>query len=371
MRCKQALAYSCYQSIFAFLRTTEALTTMLQKIKSKLSSGIGIRVGEYRASFRISRVQESRAPSNPMLSALDVRQALYLRSKFDFLAQFDLPIEENTASGVLNFYYKLLPSLNGEAREVAARNALRELQKKVPNSASRERITLEIAKSDLRNGIPDRSKVLRETELRDSLENALAVSDAAYGANLVTGSWPHVSRGRALKYFFQNHDHLLRGKRILHFSPEEELREWIQSIRSDASIEYTTSNIVGDDVDTNQDLTNITLKTQFHVIICHRVLEHVLDDATAMSELFRVLVPGGVLSVSVPQSMQLAKTCEWDIPDETHHGHVRHYGADFKDRLTNAGFRVIDERWLLDQAEDRLKENNAFPLRMYLAYKPF
>lgn len=343
---------------------------MLGKIKRKLSAGVGIRVGGYRVSFRINRVQAAASQTSQILAALDVRQALYLRSKFDFLAQFDLPIEEATASDVLRFYYSMLPSLNAEAREVAARNALSELRDETASLVLRERATVEIAKSDFRNGIPDRSKVLLGTALQSSLEAALVASDAAYGAKLVTGTWPDASRGLALKYFFQNHEHLIRGKRIIHFSPEVELHTWIRSIAPEASIQYVTSNIVGSDVDTNQDLTALTLQGQFDVIICHRVLEHVLDDASAMSELFRVLAPGGVMSVSVPQSMQVAQTCEWDIPDETHHGHVRHYGADFTDRLVKAGFRVTEERWLLDQTEEKLKINQAFPLRMYLAYKP-
>jgi SAM-dependent methyltransferase len=38
----------------------------------------------------------------------------------------------------------------------------------------------------------------------------------------------------------------------------------------------------------------------FHKVICAEVLEHIPDDTAALKELFRVLVPGGELAITVP-----------------------------------------------------------------------
>ena len=64
----------------------------------------------------------------------------------------------------------------------------------------------------------------------------------------------------------------------------------------------------------------------FHKVICSEVLEHVPDDYKAVSELTRVLKPGGVLAVSVPS--QFAESVCWRISDDYHNtpgGHIRIY----------------------------------------------
>ena len=86
----------------------------------------------------------------------------------------------------------------------------------------------------------------------------------------------------------------------------------------------------------------------FDLIICNHVLEHITDDRTAMSEIYRVLKKGGLGILQVPIDKDLEKTYE----DKTlvskkqrakHFGqydHVRIYGRDYKDRLENNGFIV-------------------------------
>ena len=89
----------------------------------------------------------------------------------------------------------------------------------------------------------------------------------------------------------------------------------------------------------------------FDTIICSHVLEHVPADAKAMSELFRVLRPGGVAIIQVPYADDCAETDEDPsvtdpLERERRFGqfdHVRIYGRDFADRLRRAGF-VVDEK---------------------------
>jgi ubiquinone/menaquinone biosynthesis C-methylase UbiE len=64
----------------------------------------------------------------------------------------------------------------------------------------------------------------------------------------------------------------------------------------------------------------------FDVVICSEVLEHIPDDAKAMSELIRILKPGKTLAVSIPRFIP-EKIC-WLLSDEyfnANMGHVRIY----------------------------------------------
>jgi SAM-dependent methyltransferase len=82
----------------------------------------------------------------------------------------------------------------------------------------------------------------------------------------------------------------------------------------------------------------------FDAILCSHVLEHVPDDHRAMRELARILKPDGWALFMVP--MKRETTIEDpSITDPVerdrlfgHPEHVRRYGLDIADRLTEAGF---------------------------------
>jgi ubiquinone/menaquinone biosynthesis C-methylase UbiE len=84
------------------------------------------------------------------------------------------------------------------------------------------------------------------------------------------------------------------------------------------------------------DVTAIALPdASVDVAIAGEVLEHVVDDDLAASELFRVLVPGGVCLVSMPADPGL-----WDFSDQWA-GHVRRYDEpSLRDLFERQGFRV-------------------------------
>lgn len=81
----------------------------------------------------------------------------------------------------------------------------------------------------------------------------------------------------------------------------------------------------------------------FDVVLISEVLEHVPADNRAISELVRVLKPGGKAGVTVPAWLP-EKIC-WMLSDEYHAnegGHIRIYEADeLTSKLTNAGL-VVD-----------------------------
>jgi len=75
------------------------------------------------------------------------------------------------------------------------------------------------------------------------------------------------------------------------------------------------------------DLTKLPFKnSSFDSIICSEVLEHIMDDAMAISELVRILKSGKILAISVPRFWP-EKIC-WLLSDEyfnANMGHVRIY----------------------------------------------
>jgi SAM-dependent methyltransferase len=84
---------------------------------------------------------------------------------------------------------------------------------------------------------------------------------------------------------------------------------------------------------------------EFDRVVAAEVLEHIPDDETAMSELTRVLRPGGTIAVTVPRWLP-ERIC-WALSDEYHEvegGHVRIYtGTELVAKLVGAGL-VYDGR---------------------------
>lgn len=152
-------------------------------------------------------------------------------------------------------------------------------------------------------------------------------------------------RHRALA-IVDSEQRLFAGKEILHFAPEPSLAAYI---RRQAPKSYKTADLFKSNVDLKLDLCNIALPDKsFDVVICSHVLEHVPDDRKAMSELLRVLRPGGLAVIMVPIEEGWDETYEdssivSDADRLIHFGqedHVRYYGRDLRDRLRGAGFNL-------------------------------
>ncbi len=83
----------------------------------------------------------------------------------------------------------------------------------------------------------------------------------------------------------------------------------------------------------------------FDHVIASEVLEHIDDDVGALSELVRVLRPGGTLATTVPA--RLPERICWALSDDYHApkapgGHVRIYSRqELETKLTAAGLRPV------------------------------
>ena len=141
-------------------------------------------------------------------------------------------------------------------------------------------------------------------------------------------------------------DKTIKGKRVLHFAPERQLRSRVAS----ASGRYVSADFDRGDVDLLLDISRMPgIKDgEFDVLVCCDVLEHVPDETGAYREIRRVLAPGGLAVLTVPQRDSPAMTEEnlsITDPEERlrlfgQHDHVRMFGEDFSERLARAGFMV-------------------------------
>lgn len=149
-------------------------------------------------------------------------------------------------------------------------------------------------------------------------------------------------------YLRDQSDVFTTPKRVLHFAAENCLQS---RMRDMSNLDYVTADLEAP-ADVRIDLTDISLPDEsFDIVLCLHILEHIEDDHAAMSELRRILRPGGFAIVDVPLDRR-EETFEPDTRDPHErfrqlgqHDHVRFYGrADLRRRLEAAGFEVTVER---------------------------
>lgn len=118
-----------------------------------------------------------------------------------------------------------------------------------------------------------------------------------------------------------------KGMACLHFAPETFFRpffkEWFGT--------YNTADLLERDVDHNADLTKLPFPDKsFDCVYASHVLEHIREDRKALSEIRRVLKPGGLAILPVPFVGDV--TIEYPEPNPHEAGHVRAPGFDYVER---------------------------------------
>ena len=163
-----------------------------------------------------------------------------------------------------------------------------------------------------------------------------------------------LERHRLIWKYLKSETNLFNRKvRLLHVAPEPLFYKIFSTY---STIEYVPAAKFGEGYEDkyptgtkNVDITAIDLPNDsFDAILCSHVLEHIPDDQMAMQELYRVLKPGGWAILQVPLDKSKATTYEdFEITDPKEreqafgqHDHVRTYGNDYSERLTNAGWQV-------------------------------
>ncbi len=149
--------------------------------------------------------------------------------------------------------------------------------------------------------------------------------------------------------------------RVLHFAPEQ---AFLKRFRKLKNIKYTTTDLNSPIADVKADICDLPFDdNSYDFIIWNHVLEQIPDDTKAMEELYRVLAPGGTAIVQVPYDRSRAETFEDDsITDRKErakifgqYDHVRVYGMDYFDKLSEVGFKVEGVDYTAKLSEEEIE----------------
>jgi SAM-dependent methyltransferase len=141
-------------------------------------------------------------------------------------------------------------------------------------------------------------------------------------------------------------------QKLLHIAPEHCFIKRFEALKN---IDYITADIESPLAKVKMDVHDIPFPDDtFDICFCNHVMEHVDNDILAMSEIYRVLKPGGWAIIQSPIDYTLANTFEdpsITSPTEREkvygqNDHVRQYGRDYPQRLEQAGFEVLEDDYV-------------------------
>jgi SAM-dependent methyltransferase len=165
--------------------------------------------------------------------------------------------------------------------------------------------------------------------------------------NVLSPSTLSLERHRLLwLYLIQKTDFFSAKSKVLHFAPEQ---AFYKRFRNMENLDYTTTDLNSPLADVKADICDLPFDDNtYDIIFCNHVLEHIPNDEKAMLELYRVLKPGGMAILQIPQDLNRATTFEDNsITDPKkraeifgQYDHVRVYGLDYFDKLRSIGFQV-------------------------------
>lgn len=177
-----------------------------------------------------------------------------------------------------------------------------------------------------------------------------------------------LERHRLLLLYLKGWTEFFRARlKVLHFAPEKALQDIFSRLNN---IVYVSADLNSPLAMIHMDIRDITFGDKtFDLIICSHVLEHVADDRRAISEMFRVVKPGGCVMVQIPVRTSLEKTFEDSSivsPEgrQQHFGqsdHVRVYGRDCIDRLKGSGFIAKEWEFPASQSGDQTAKYGLLP----------
>jgi SAM-dependent methyltransferase len=150
-------------------------------------------------------------------------------------------------------------------------------------------------------------------------------------------------------YLQEKTDFFIAPHRLLHVAPEY---CFLHRFEQQPNLDYISADIESPLAKIKMDILAIPFaENSFDVAFCNHVMEHVADDHKAMSELHRVLKPGGWAIIQSPMDNTRPDTLEdptlTSPADRLKHywqeDHLRLYGRDYKNRLAAAGFDVKED----------------------------
>lgn len=177
-------------------------------------------------------------------------------------------------------------------------------------------------------------------------------SDVAHRENVLCPYDLTLERHRLMWLYLKNETNFFSTDKlnVLHIAPEQCFHA---RFKKQENLEYLTGDLVSPIADIHFDLHSIPLEdNEFDVVFCNHVLEHVEDAKKCMSELYRVMKPGGWGIFQVPQDLTREETYEDPsivTPEEREKhfwqkDHVRLFGLDYPKWLESVGFTIEEYR---------------------------
>jgi glycosyltransferase involved in cell wall biosynthesis/Flp pilus assembly protein TadD/SAM-dependent methyltransferase len=197
--------------------------------------------------------------------------------------------------------------------------------------------------------------------------------------NVLCPSCNSLERHRLLWFYLKERTNFFKEElRVLDIAPTKGLSEKIKSLRN---INYLSIDIESPLAMRHMDITGLDLPDDsFDCVLCYHVLEHIPNDRKAISEILRVLKPGGWAILQVPLNKELKNTLEGTHikdPQERKRlfgleDHLRAYGLDYQQKLIEEGFKVNIDCYAQsisdeDTARFRIQKDE----EIYFCTKPF
>ena len=181
--------------------------------------------------------------------------------------------------------------------------------------------------------------------------------------NVLSPSTLSLERHRLLWLYLQRETRFFsEPNKVLHFAPEQ---SFYKRFRTLSHLDYTTTDLNSPLADVKADICDLPFSDNtYDIILCNHVLEHIPDDTKAMQELYRVLKPGGMAILQIPQDLNRKTTFEDDsIVDRAarakifgQYDHVRVYGRDYFDKLRSIGFTVDEVDYTATLSEEDIDQ---------------
>jgi SAM-dependent methyltransferase len=171
-----------------------------------------------------------------------------------------------------------------------------------------------------------------------------------------------LERHRLMQFYLKEKTNFYTAPhRVLHIAPEH---CFIRRFSAMKNLKYITADIESPLAMVKMDIHQIPFEANtYDVAFCNHVMEHVTDDIKAMSEIYRVLKPGGWAIIQSPMWPGLTNTFEdFSIKDPVERekifgqsDHVRNYGTDYGRRLEKAGFAVTEDKFVMELPKEKVK----------------